>query len=34
MKNTFKVVLVIIILDLLISVFFLKKTVIWKNNNW
>ena len=34
MKSTFKVVLVIIILDLLISVFFLKKTVMWKNNNW
>ena len=34
MKSTFKVVLVIIILDLLISAFFLKKTVIWKNNNW
>ena len=33
-KNKLKIILIIIILDLFVSVVFLKNTEIWKNSNW
>jgi len=34
MKNFLKIILFILILDLLISIIFLKNTTFWKNDNW
>ena len=33
-KKKFRIILIIILLDLLVSTIFLKNTELWKNNDW